>query len=217
MEAPCWELVITTLDCMRTGVHKKTQINCQEIYTTIRETCNSVWNVTISCVCNDGKCWRGLQCLQSLIPDIFLLWGIDSGLPLLYFSLSWALLPSSWEMDLPLGPDPISNDISKNVPICFNRSWAGSLPLVLLCIREKHITMTAFFSWDYCVYLDQKLTDVNLTRTNAVKITSKTPKGSISLRRAFSSLHVSQRILMFSCTAQPWAYSTRSTLSHLYC
>lgn len=39
----------------------------------------------------------------------------DSALPLLHFSLSWALLPSSWEMDLPLGPDPISNDISKKI------------------------------------------------------------------------------------------------------
>lgn len=123
----------------------KSPNNCQEICITIRETCHSDWNVAVSCICNDGKCWKGFQYV-SLIPDIFWLWGIDSALPLLHFSLSWALLPSSWEMDLPLGPDPISNDISKNLPIYFNRSWIGSLHLVLLCIREKENMMTAFYS-----------------------------------------------------------------------
>lgn len=119
-------------------------------------------------------------------------------------------------MDLPLGPDPISNDISKTLPICFNRNWIGFLPLVLLHIRGREVTMIAFFSWDYCVYLDQKLTDVNLTKSNAEKIINRTPKCSISLRRAFFSHHMSQRtLLLFSYTAQPWGCSSCSTLRHM--
>lgn len=74
--------------------------------------------------------------------------------------------------------------------------------------------MTAFFSpWDYSVYLNAKLSDVYLTRTNTGKITTDPPKCSICLRRAFSSHCVSQRNLIFSCTTQPWSYSTQHTES----
>lgn len=203
MDAPWWELVITKLECMRTGVHRNPKY-CQEICTIIRETCHSIWNVTVPSVCNEEKCWRGLQCLQSLTCDIFWLWGIDWALPLLHFSLSWALLPSSWEMDLPLGPDPISNGISKNLPICFDRNWSGSLlPASGFTLYEGERGHNVCLFLGTIVYLDPELRNVNLTSTNAEKMTGITPECSISLRRTLSSRHESQR---------PWYYVTPHSL-----
>ena len=52
--------------------------------------------------------------------------------------------------------------------------------LVLLCVTEDGVTMTAVFSWDYCVYRDQNLTDVYLTRTHVRKPLAK-PQNATSL------------------------------------